>query len=138
MSFGLNQAQIIGRLGADVSVTATQGGRQVATLSIASDESYVNRNTGEVVDRTEWHRVVTFQDGVVEMLRKHGVKGRLVYVQGKLQTRRWRKDGETTDRYTTEVLIAPGGRVQFLEKRAPGAAAPATASGDVPADDIPF
>ena len=73
-------------------------------------------NTGDKVDRTEWHRIVTFQDGLVEMLEKHAKKGRLVYVSGKLQTRKWRKDGEDSDRFSTEILLVPGGRVQFLDK----------------------
>ena len=68
------------------------------------------------MDRTEWHRIVTFQDGLVEMMEKHAKKGRLVYVSGKLQTRKWRKDGEDSDRFSTEILLVPGGRVQFLDK----------------------
>ena len=71
---------------------------------------------GQKVDKTEWHRVVTFQPGLVDMLERHAKKGRLVYVSGKLQTRRWRKDGEDSDRFSTEVLLAPGGRIQFLER----------------------
>ena len=68
------------------------------------------------MDRTEWHRIVTFQDGLVEMMEKHAKKGRLVYVSGKLQTRKWRKDGEDSDRFSTEILLVPGGRVQFLRQ----------------------
>ena len=64
MAFGINRAQIIGRLGADVTVNHLASGGRVANLSIATDESYINRQTGEKVDRTEWHRVVTFQDGL--------------------------------------------------------------------------
>ena len=105
------------------------------------------------MDKTEWHRVVTFQDGLVDMLQKHARKGRLVYIDGKLQTRRWSKPGEDSDRYSTEILLVPGGRVQFLERpngngvQAP--ADPSMAAGDAamqdagtsspPADeDIPF
>ena len=66
------------------------------------------------MDRTEWHRIVTFQDGLVEMLEKHAKKGRLVYVSGKLQTRKWRKDGEDSDRFSTEILLVPGGRGPIL------------------------
>ena len=115
----------------------------------------VDRQTGERVDKTEWHRVVTFQDGLIDMLEKHAKKGRLVYVAGKLQTRKWRKDGEDSDRFSTEILLVPGGRVQFLDKPngttgsngngAPAsngeAAAQTAASGTVdPTDDseIPF
>ena len=121
-------------------------------MSIATDESYINRQTGDKVDKTEWHRVVTFQDGLIDMFVKHAVKGRLVYIDGKLQTRRWSKPGEDGDRFSTEILLVPGGRVQFLDKPngngAPAQADPAMAgdTGAVPAsgapadldDEIPF
>ena len=133
MSFGLNRVELIGRLGADVIVNHLSSGGRVANMSIATDESYINR-TGEKVDKTEWHRVVTFQDGLVEMLQKHARKGRLVYIDGKLQTRRWSKPGEDSDRYSTEILLVPGGRVQFLERPngngAQAAADPSMAAAD--------
>ena len=116
MAFEINRAQIIGRLGADVVVNHLASGGRVANLSIATDESYINRQTGEKVDRTEWHRIVTFQDGLIDMFERHAVKGRLVYVEGKLQTRRWSKPGEDGDRFSTEILLVPGGRVQFLDR----------------------
>ena len=72
----------------------------------------VESQSGDRIDRTEWHRVVTFQNGLVDMFEKHAKKGRLVYVAGKLQTRKWRKDGEDSDRFSTEILLVPGGRVQ--------------------------
>ena len=148
MAFGLNRAEVIGRLGADVTVNHLASGGRVANLSIATDESYINKQTGENVDKTEWHRVVTFQDGLVDMLEKHATKGRLVYVAGKIQTRKWRKDGEDSDRFSTEILLVPGGRIQFLDKPngngAPAQAGPSMA-GDTGAaapvdfdDDIPF
>ena len=68
------------------------------------------------MDKTEWHRVVTFQDGLIDMLERHAKKGRLVHAEGKLQTRRWKKDGEDSDRFSTEILIVPGHKVQFLDK----------------------
>ena len=68
MAFGLNRAEIIGRLGADVTVNHLQSGGRVANLSVATDESYLNKQTGERVDKTEWHRIVTFQDGLIDML----------------------------------------------------------------------
>jgi len=115
--FGLNRAEVIGRLGADVTVNHLVSGGRVANMSIATDESFLDRNGGgERIEKTEWHRVVTFQPGLVDMLERHAKKGRLVYVSGKLQTRRWRKDGEDSDRFSTEILLAPGGRVQFLER----------------------
>ncbi len=117
MSFGLNKASLIGRIGQDVTVNHLASGGRVANLSIATDESYIGRD-GERVDRTEWHRLVTFQDGLITMLEKHAKKGRLVYVDGKLQTRRWRKDGEDADRFSTEIMLVPGCRVQFLDRPA--------------------
>ena len=116
MAFGLNRVELIGRLGADVIVNNLASGGRVANLSIATDESYIDRNSGSKVDKTEWHKVVTFQDGLIDMFEKHAVKGRLVYIDGKLQTRRWKKPGEETDRFATEILLVPGGRVQFLDK----------------------
>ncbi len=153
--FGLNRAEVIGRLGADVTVNHLVSGGRVANMSIATDESYLDRNGGgERVEKTEWHRIVTFQPGLVDMLEKHARKGRLVYVSGKLQTRRWRKEGEESDRFSTEILLAPGGRIQFLERpngangsngsgepEAPAANEPAQAQGASQTDldsDIPF
>ncbi len=149
MAFGLNRVELIGRLGDDVSVNHLVSGGRVANLSVATDESYLNKQTGERVDKTEWHRVVTFQEGLIDMLAKHAAKGRLVYIDGKLQTRRWRRDGEDSDRHSTEILLVPGGRVQFLEKPngAPAdSGGPAQNGGETPAaqkaagadDDIPF
>ena len=134
MAFGLNRAEVIGR---------------VANLSVATDESYIDKQSGERVDRTEWHRVVTFQPGLVDMFQRHARKGRLVYVAGKLQTRRWKKDGEDADRFSTEILLVPGGRVQFLDRPNGNGAAdsamaptvPAANGGGTPADlddEIPF
>ena len=114
MAFGLNKVALIGRIGQDVTVNHLASGGRVANLSVATDESYIR--DGERVDRTEWHRLVTFQDGLITMLEKHARKGRLVYVDGKLQTRRWRKDGEDADRFSTEVILVPGCKIQMLER----------------------
>ena len=149
--FGLNRAEVIGRLGADVTINHLTTGGRVANMSIATDESYIDRD-GQKIDKTEWHRVVTFQPGLVDMLERHARKGRLVYVSGVLQTRRWRKDGEDSDRFSTEIRLAPGGRVQFLDRpngangssgsgeseagQATAEAAPADTGTD--GDDLPF
>jgi len=157
MAFGLNRAELIGRLGADVTITNLVSGGRVANLSIATDESYIDKaSTGERVDRTEWHRVATFQPGLIDMLVKHAKKGRLIYVSGKLQTRRWRRDEEDSDRFSTEILLVPGSRVQFLDRpngangngvagpAAEPVSAPASPAGGAPAqadpldDDLPF
>ena len=124
-----------------------EGGIAAAHASMRA--TYIDKQTGERVDRTEWHRVVTFQEGLVDMFQKHATKGRLVYVAGKMQTRRWRKDGEDNDRFSTEILLVPGGRIQFLDKPngANGDAAPASNGEATPpaaqapadmGDDIPY
>ena len=133
MSFGINRVELIGRLGADVTVNHLASGGRVANMSIATDEGYIDRQTGNRVDKTEWHRVVTFQDGLIDMLERHAKKGRLVHAEGKLQTRRWKKDGEDSDRFSTEILVVPGHRVQFLDKPANGNGAQAEA-GQAPAN----
>ena len=144
MAFGKNFAELIGRLGADAVINHLPNGGRVANLNVATDESYIDRHTGERVDKTEWHRVVTFQDGLVGMLEKNAKKGRLIHVQGKIQTRKWRKPGEDFDRFSPEIIVGPGHRVQFYDKPngngAPPAdaqapmdetAAPATGAGDI-------
>ena len=91
------------------------------------------------MDRTEWHRIVTFQDGLVEMMEKHAKKGRLVYVSGKLQTRQaGRKPGEDGDRFSTEILLVPGGRVQFLDKPNGDSVPSAETAATVSDSEIPF
>ena len=149
MAFGLNNVQLIGRLGADVAISNLASGGRVANMSVATDESFLDKQSGQRVDRVEWHRCVTFQNGLIDMLEKHAKKGRLVYLAGKLQTRKWRKDGEDSDRYSTEIILVPGSRIQFLERpgTANGSAAPAsngeatapvaTADAD-PMDGTPF
>ncbi len=122
MAFGMNRVELIGRLGADVTVNHLMSGGRVANMSVATDESFVDRS-GNRVDKTEWHRLVTFQDGLIGMLERHAKKGRLIHVEGKLQTRRWKKDGEETDRFSTEILIVPGHKVQFLDARPTNGAA---------------
>ena len=137
MAFGLNQVQLIGRLGRDVEIRTTGSGGKVANLNVATDESYIDKS-GQKVDKAEWHRVVSFQDGVVDMLERHARKGRLVYVQGKLQTTKW-QDANGNDRYTTEIIIVPGGRIQFMDKTddRPAPSQPATAvAAPVPANDL--
>ena len=154
MAFGLNRVELIGRIGQDVTVNHLASGGRVANLSVATDESYLNRQTGNRVDKVEWHRLVTFQDGLITMLEKHAKKGRLIYVEGKLQTRRWKKDGEDSDRFSTEILLVPGGKVQLLDRPAgangsapakaaaapaePAAQAPVHESMDDPDSELPF
>ena len=149
MAFGKNYVELIGRLGRDVEIHELRGGGRVANLSVATDEGYRDKHTGEWVDDVEWHRGVTFQEGLIERLEQQGTKGRLVLVEGKLQTRTFTTNGGE-ERSATEILIVPGHRVQFLDKRngangngampraVAAAVAEADAAGDLDQDDIPF
>lgn len=112
----LNKVMIIGHLGRDPELRYTQTGAPIATLNIATDESYTDRD-GNKVERTEWHRVSVFQRQA-ENCANYLSKGSLVYVEGSLQTRKW-QDQNGQDRYTTEIKAQ---RVQFLDRR--GGAAP--------------
>ena len=107
----LNKVMIIGRLGRDPELRYTQSGAPVATLNIATDESFTDRD-GNKVERTEWHRVSVFQRQA-ENCANYLAKGSLVYVEGSLQTRKW-QDQQGQDRYTTEIKAQ---RVQFLDRK---------------------
>ena len=140
MAFGLNRVELIGRLGADAEIVSLTNGTKVAKLRVCTDESYVSKQSGQRVDAQEWHQVVTFQPGLVSMFEKHARKGRLVFVEGKLQTRKW-QDEAGNNRYSTEIMVIPGSQVSFLDKPAtPNAAdAGAESHADVPvaADGLP-
>ena len=107
----LNKVMIIGRLGRDPELRYTQSGSPVASLRIATDESYTDKD-GQRIDRTEWHSVVVFQRSA-ENCNQYLRKGSLVYIEGKLTTRKW-QDQNGQDRYTTEVRAE---RVQFLDRK---------------------
>jgi single-strand DNA-binding protein len=99
----LNKVQLIGNLGADPDVRYTQAGDAVATLSIATSESWADKQTGEAQERTEWHRCVLWRR-VAEIAGEYLRKGARVFVEGKLQTRKW-QDQSGQDRYTTEIQV---------------------------------
>ena len=119
----LNKVMLIGHLGRDPELRYTQTGAPIATLNIATDESYTDRD-GNKVERTEWHRVSVFQRQA-ENCANYLSKGSLVYVEGSLQTRKW-QDQNGQDRYTTEIKAQ---RVQFLDRRGGGSAAGGNAPG---------
>lgn len=100
----LNKVSLIGNLGADPDVRAMQDGREVCNLSVATSERWKDKNTGEQKEVTEWHRVVIFSQGLVGIAKRYLKKGSKVYVEGKLQTRKW-TDQNGTERYTTEVVM---------------------------------
>lgn len=99
----LNKACIIGNLGKDPEVRSTQGGTKVANISVATSERWRDKNSGEQKERTEWHRV-TLWDKLAEIAEKYLTKGSKVYLEGKIQTRKW-TDQNGQDRYSTEIVL---------------------------------
>jgi single-strand DNA-binding protein len=104
MAGSVNKVILIGNLGADPEIRRTQDGRPVANLRVATSESWKDKTTGERREKTEWHRVVIFNEGLCRIAEQYLKKGSKIYLEGSLQTRKWTdKDGQ--DRYTTEVVL---------------------------------
>lgn len=104
MAGSVNKVILIGNLGADPEIRRTQDGKPIANLNIATSESWRDRNSGERKEKTEWHRVVIFNEGLCKVAEQYLKKGATVYIEGQLQTRKWQdKDGQ--DRYSTEVVL---------------------------------
>jgi single-strand DNA-binding protein len=104
MAGSVNKVILIGNLGKDPEVRTTQDGQKIVNLTLATSESWTDRNSGERKERTEWHRVVIFNDRIGEVAERYLRKGRKVFVEGSLQTRKW-TDQSGQERYTTEVVI---------------------------------
>ena len=152
MARGVNKVILVGNLGRDPEMKYTASGAAIANVTIATSESWNDKQTGEKVEKTEWHRVVAFQR-LAEIMGEYLKKGSQVYIEGKLQTRKW-QDQNGQDRYTTEVVANDmqmlgsrggdaGGASQgggFRQKpQAQQAATPAnTGGGGFDDDDIPF
>jgi len=104
MAGSVNKVILIGNLGADPEIRRTQDGRPIANLRVATSESWRDKATGERREKTEWHRVVIFNEGLCKIVEQYVKKGSKVYLEGALQTRKWQdKDGQ--DRYSTEVVL---------------------------------
>ena len=113
---GINKCIIVGNLGDNPSCNTTKSGETVANISVATSEKWRDRNSNEQIEKTEWHRVSVFGKPA-EFASKWLVKGSKVYVEGKLQTRKW-QDKNGQDRYTTEIVVAGyGGTLQSLDKK---------------------
>ena len=104
MAGSVNKVILVGNLGADPEIRRTQDGRPIANLRIATSESWRDRNSGERRERTEWHRVVIFNEGLCKVAENYLRKGSKVYIEGQLQTRKW-QDQSGQDRYSTEVVL---------------------------------
>ncbi len=159
MAGSVNKVILIGNLGRDPEIRSTQDGTRVANLSVATSENWRDKNTGERRERTEWHRVVIFNERLVEIVEQYLRKGAKVYIEGQLQTRKW-QDQSGQDKYSTEVVLNRyRGELTMLDSRRDaesagdygGARTGDAAAGDAPAgggtpapagadldDDIPF
>jgi len=104
MAGSLNKVMLIGNLGADPEIRSFQNGGKVANLRIATSEQWKDKNTGERQERTEWHTVSIFSEGLISVVERFLRKGSKVYVEGQLQTRKW-QDQQGNDRYSTEVVL---------------------------------
>jgi len=160
MAGSVNKVILVGNLGAEPDVRQTNDGRPIVNLSIATSDRWKDRNTGEPREKTEWHRVVIFSEGLARIAQQYLHKGSKVYLEGQLQTRKW-QDNEGRDRYSTEVVLQGfNSTLTMLDSRAdsqgagsqgnysgnrptsggasqPAASAPAFESGGSD-DDIPF
>ena len=104
MSGSVNKVILIGNVGADPEIRRTQDGRPIANLRIATSESWRDRNSGERREKTEWHTVVVFNEGLCKVVEQYVKKGAKLYIEGALQTRKW-QDQNGNDRYSTEVVL---------------------------------
>ena len=105
MSGSLNKVLLIGRLGADPEIKQMVNGKNVARLSLATSQSWKDKNTGEKKEKTEWHRVVIFNEGLVNVVQQYLKKGSQVYIEGQLSTRKWKDEKSGQDKYSTEVVM---------------------------------
>ena len=117
MAGSVNKVILVGNLGSDPEIRRMNSGGEVATLSIATSETWKDKNTGERKDRTEWHKVVIFNENLVKVAEQYLKKGAKVYIEGQLQTRKW-QDQSGIDRFTTEIVLQNfRGQLQMLDSR---------------------
>ena len=105
MAGSLNKVLLIGRLGADPEIKQMVNGKNVARISLATSQSWKDKNTGEKKEKTEWHRIVVFNEGLVNVVQQYLKKGAQVYIEGQLSTRKWKDEQTGQDKYSTEILI---------------------------------
>ena len=129
MAGSVNKVILVGNLGADPEIRRTQDGRPIANLSIATSDTWRDKNSGERKEKTEWHRVVIFSEGLCKIAEQYLKKGAKVYIEGALQTRKWQdKDGK--DKYSTEVVLQGfNSTLTMLDGRSGG-------GGSVASDDM--
>ena len=104
MAGSVNKVILLGRLGAEPEIRTSQDGKEMAKFSLATSNSWKDKNTGEKIEKTDWHNVVIFQEGLVKLTKSYLNKGSLIYIEGQLRTRKW-QDQNGQDKYTTEVVL---------------------------------
>lgn len=125
MAGSVNKVILVGNVGKDPEIRSTQSGGKIANLTVATSESWKDRNTGERKERTEWHRVAVMSAPLAEVVEKYVKKGSKLYLEGQLQTRKW-TDQSGQERYTTEVVISGfGSQLVMLDSRPSDGAQPA-------------
>ena len=134
MAGSVNKVILVGNVGKDPEIRTTQSGERVVNLTLATGESWTDKATGERKEKTEWHRVVIFNDRIADVAEKYVRKGSKIYIEGALQTRKW-TDQSGADRYQTEVVISKfRGELTLLDSRGGGSdSAPAPAARAAPA-----
>jgi single-strand DNA-binding protein len=117
MASDLNRVMLIGRLGADPETRRTQGGQLIVNFRIATGDSWRDKNTGERREKADWHNIVVWNENIAKLAEQYLRKGSRIYIEGKLQTRKW-QDQNGTDRWTTEVVLSGfDGKIQFLDTK---------------------
>ncbi|MCY0153505.1 single-stranded DNA-binding protein [Hoeflea alexandrii] len=130
MAGSVNKVILVGNLGADPEIRRTQDGRPIANLSVATSESWRDKNSGERREKTEWHRVVIFNEGLCKIAENYLKKGSKVYLEGQLQTRKW-QDQSGQDKYSTEVVLQGfNGNLTMLDGRNEGGGGGGGRGGD--------
>ena len=105
MAGSLNKVLLIGRLGADPEIKQMSNGKNVARISLATSDTWKDKNTGEKKEKTEWHRVVIFNEGLVNIVQQYLKKGAQIYIEGQLTTRKWKDEQSGQDKYSTEIIL---------------------------------
>jgi single-strand DNA-binding protein len=122
MAGSVNKVILVGNLGRDPEIRTTQDGKEIANLTLATSETWRDRNTGERREKTEWHRIVVFNDGLIGVIKNYLHKGSKIYVEGSLQTRKW-TDQAGVEKYSTEVVLQGfGSALTMLDTRSASSA----------------
>ncbi len=142
----VNKVILLGNVGAAPIIRSTQDGKKIATFSLATSEKWKDRSSGEFREKTEWHRVVVFSDGLVGIIEKYIQKGTRIFLEGTLQTRKW-SGTDGVEKYTTEVILQGfNNKLEIIESRKDGESSSANESSNydssaienITDDDIPF